>query len=224
MQHKNKLLLTFLVLFLGTLYADAQMYRRPGVRGRIIMRNRTTNQRNKNTKQPAYEPSVHLKIGYGFQNLDKNILPTFYGATMGNVQQNGPFMGSIDYQFSQSMSVGVLITHGTVSASYYDFSNLITPAFNGKLDNWSYMLNLMHYMKGSKSVTPFVRTAIGINSWQQTYTDMNGNKAPVQEAILPDFAYQVGIGTKIKISTNAGFSLEAGYGKYIVQAGLNFKF
>lgn len=131
MQHKNKLLLTFLVLFLGVLYADAQMYRRPGVRGRIIMRNRTTNQRNKNTKQPAYEPSVHLYIGYGFPNLDKNILPTFYGATMGNVQQNGPFMGSIDYQFSQSMSVGVLITHGTVSAPYYDFSNLITPALMG---------------------------------------------------------------------------------------------
>ncbi len=39
-----------------------------------------------------------------------------------------------------------------------------------------------------------------------------------------DLAYQVGIGAKFKLSKNAGIFAEAGYGKYIVQGGVFFKF
>jgi hypothetical protein len=41
---------------------------------------------------------------------------------------------------------------------------------------------------------------------------------------LPDLAYQVGLGANFKLSPNAGFFIEAGYGKYILNGGLSLKF
>lgn len=177
----------------------------------------------RNGEASKFEPSVNLSFGYSFPNLDKNYLPDFVGVYRGSVTQTGPFTGSLDYQFSRSMGIGVLVTHGTVSAPYYDASSA-TQLFTGKLDNWSFMLNLMRYMPVSKTVTPYFRTAIGVNKWQQDYTDPSGNKVPVQTPDLQDLAYQVGFGAKFNLSKNADLFIEAGYGKYILNGGLSLKF
>ncbi|MEP6674828.1 MAG: outer membrane beta-barrel protein [Ferruginibacter sp.] len=175
-------------------------------------------------KEEAFQPSVNISVGYGFPNGDKYLLPSYYNAYSGTISQNGPITGSIDYRFNRRMSIGALITHGTVNAPYYDYSNSGIPAFNYKMENWSFMLNIMKYMPGSKNVTPYFRTAIGINSWKQDYTDAAGNKIAMPAADLPDLAYQVGLGAQIKMSNNAGFFLEAGYGKYILHGGVTLKF
>ncbi len=228
MKKKYALALVLMALCL-TEAATAQIIIGPriGVGGRMMGRPRPRQQQRPAPKQtqPKFEPSINLSIGYGFPNLDKNYLPQYYNAYAGSSSQQGPWIGSLDYQFSRSMSIGVLVTHGMVSAPYYDNSSASVPAFTGKLDNWSYMLNLVHYLPAaSTKVLPYVRTAIGVNSWTQTYTDASGNKAPVVPVDLPDLAYQVGIGAKFNVSKNAGFFVEAGYGKYILQGGLALKF
>ncbi len=171
-----------------------------------------------------FKPSVELLLGYGFPNLDKGSMPEFNEAYRTNAMQLGPFAGSLNYKFSPKTSLGILVTHGTVNAPYYlNNSTLAMPAFNVKLDNWAFMLNLVNYLPGNKLISPYTRVAIGVNSWQQNYTDASGNKLAMQPANLPDFAYQLSLGAKFHLSKNTAFFVEAGYGKYIVEGGLAFK-
>lgn len=171
-----------------------------------------------------FQPRLNINIGYGFPNLDKYQLGEFTNAYKGTVSQTGPVTGSIDYQFSRYTSVGIMGTYGKVSMPYYDRGgDGTTPAFTGKLENWSIMFNLVNYFPSyNRAFTPYLRTAAGVNNWTQTYTDASGAKAA--DAPTPTlFAYQVSLGTRINMSPNAGFFMEAGYGKYILSAGLQFR-
>ncbi len=184
-------------------------YRRPAPRQRL----------------PQFKPTVNLSIGYGFPNLDKDQLAQFYDAYKGTVTQQGPVTAALDYQFSRYSSIGVAGTYGKVSVPYFDYNSTSNiPSFTGRIENWSIMFNMVSYMpSSSKYVSPYLRTAIGVNNWKQNYLYNNGDKA----AVLDDpstLAYQVSIGTRFNLSQNAGFYLEAGYGKYILNGGLTFRF
>ena len=203
--------------------AQYYYYARPrmGMRYRRPMQQRETP-----PKKPPFQPTVNFSIGYGLPNLDKNQLAYFFNAYMGTSSQKGPFVGSVDYQFSRNMSIGVMGTYGKVTAPYYHYSAEpeSPPAFTGSLENWSLMLNIMSYFPTyMKQLEPYLRTAIGINNWTQNYLDEQGNKA----ADIPDptlLAYQVSLGTRINLSKGAGLFVEAGYGKYILSGGLTLKF
>lgn len=170
----------------------------------------------------GFRPSLSISLGYGFPNLDKNYLGAFTNANVGNYSQTGPVSGSIDYQFTPYTSIGIMGTYGKVTAPYYDaFTN--TQAFTGSVENVSVMLNLVNYFPTyNNSVSPYLRTAIGVNSWSQNYTSSNGNK--ITDVPQPnEFAYQVSLGVKFRLSNNTGLFMEAGYGKYILAGGLSFK-
>lgn len=173
-------------------------------------------------KQNPFTPYIDIAIGYGFPNLDKNQLPNFYNYYSGNASQTGPVTGAINYRFSRNMSIGLMVSHGNVSLPYYDY-NSGNFAFTGNLDNWSIMFNMLHYMPViSDKASPYIRTAIGVNIWDQNFTDNSGNK--LNMAGTPsDLAYQISLGTDIKLSKQSALFIEAGYGKYILQGGLKFK-
>ena len=170
-----------------------------------------------------FVPSVNVSVGYGFPDLERNYLPDFYGYSRGNSSQRGVITGSVNYQFSRKMSIGVMVAHGTVSAPYYDYYSS-TPDFTGRLEAWSFMITLVRYIPVSATVTPYIRTAIGVNSWQQHYTDPTGDKVAVTPPDLPDLARQFGLGVRLRLSQRAGLSVEAGYGRYILNSGLSVKF
>jgi opacity protein-like surface antigen len=172
--------------------------------------------------QPKFDPVVHFSLGYGYPNLDANELAGFYNYYRGPVTQTGPITGAVDIQYSRTSSIGVMVTHGQVSANYFNYNNSATPALSGSLDNWSVMLNLMNYVPSNGRISPYLRTAIGLNVWKQDYTDANGNKMGYLSD-LNQFAYQVGLGVNIHLSKNTGIFMEGGYGKYIVHGGLSFK-
>jgi len=169
-----------------------------------------------------FEPAVNISIGYGFPNIDKKYLPVYYNTYYGAVSQKGPITGSLDYRFGRRMSIGVLATHGTIKAPYYDYFSSL-PVFNAKIDNWSFMLTLVRYFPAGPKITPYLRTAIGFNKWKQEYSDPAGNKISMPEAEMPDFARQVALGAKFNLSKKAALFIEAGYGKYIIQGGLAVK-
>lgn len=201
--------------------ADAQVIMRRRAGGRLVGKDR----RHIQQRLPEFEPTVNISVGYGFPNIDKTYLPEYYDVYPGTVSQSGPFTGSLDYQFSRRMSIGIMVTHGTVSAPYYDYySSSEIPVFKARLESWSFMFNLIRYIPISQKATPYMRTAIGINSWEQDYTDANGNKIAIAPVGLPDLAYQAGIGAKFNLSKKAGLYVEAGYGKYILHGGLSVKF
>jgi len=176
-------------------------------------------------KKPPFTPTLNISIGYGFPNLDKEHLVDFYNYYKGGASQTGPITGAIDYQFSPNISLGLMGTYGKVSAPYYSYSSSNNiPDFTGKLENWSVMLNMMTYFPTyTRKVEPYLRGAIGINNWKQNYVDETGVK--VYDTDNPsEFAYQVSLGARFNVSKNAGFHIEGGYGKYILNGGLTLKF
>jgi predicted porin len=172
---------------------------------------------------PRFQPEVHLSLGYGYPNLDSYQMAGFYNSYRGQLTQTGPITGAIDIKYSRSASLGVMVTHGQVSAPYYNYGSGLQTAY-GSLDNWSVMVNMMNYIPtGIESrVEPYFRAAVGLNIWKQDYTDATGNKLGyISEP--NQLAYQVGLGVNLKFSKNTGLFMEAGYGKYILHGGLSFK-
>ncbi len=210
-----------------SIQANAQFRSRVYVRGgyRGGYRSRPPMMKRQNPQQQQFQPSVDINLGYGLPNLDKNNLAVFSNAYQGTISQQGPFTGSVDYRFSPMMSIGVMGTYGKVSAPYYDYSSTSNvPDFTGKLENWSLMFNMISYMPSyDRKVEPYLRTAIGINNYTQSYLDAGGNKAAIV-GNPSQLAYQASIGAKFHLSKQAGIFLEAGYGKYIFSGGLSLKF
>lgn len=214
----------FAGLLLLTIAADAQWRRNVLViRPRMGMGMRQPMMRRPQRPKlnlPEFKPYVALSAGYGFPNLDKEYLAEFYGVYKGTVSQTGPVSLAIDYHFNRYMSIGLMGMYGKVSAPYYDSYN--NQLFTGKLENSAILLNFVRYMPSTKAVTPYLRTAIGVNIWNQSYNDNAGNKVGIA-ADPTSLAYQVGIGAQIRASSNTSFFMEAGYGKYILHAGLSLK-
>jgi hypothetical protein len=210
------------VLLLGCLllYVSSQAQ----YRGRRNIRHRPSASRQF-ARLPEFKPSVNLSFGYGLPNLDKNELLDFYDFSRGTIRQTGPLFGAIDYQFRRTSSIGVIVSYGKVSAPYYDIFSPSPepPAFTGQLKNWTVMLNFVRYMPLKAKINPYIRTAIGVNVWDQAYLDDHGNKVVVADDPAA-LAYQAALGIKFKLSKQSGIFLEAGYGKYIVSGGLSLKF
>lgn len=211
--------LLFIVFFATMTIAQAQLRYRIRGGGRRGGADRQQAARH----LPPFKPTVNLSVGYGFPALDRYYLPEFYNLYSGDVSQKGPFTGSLDYQFSRRMSVGLMVTYNKIDVPYhYYYSSL--PAFTGKFETTSFMINLTRYIPVSRTVTPYFKTAIGFNTWKQDYTDPDGNKVNVATVDMPAFAYQVALGARFNLSQHAGLFVEAGYGKYIAQGGLTLRF
>lgn len=177
----------------------------------------------KGQQEPPFKTQVHFSLGYGFPNLDKDQMAQFYGYSQANITQTGPVTGALDVQFSRTSSIGLMVSHGETSANYYQYDNYQQPAdITGRLRNWSVMLNLVNYIPASERITPYIRTAIGLNIWDQQYTDYQGNKLNYIDE-PPQLAYQVSLGSKFYFTKNSALFIEAGYGKYILHGGLSFR-
>src|SRR4051812_42993694 len=187
---KKHLPILIIVILVTSFTGEAQYYYYGRPRARIQRRPPNPSSQN-HPKPPPFEPTLNLSIGYGFPNLDKDQLANFFDAYQGTATQKGPVTVAVDYQFTRNMSIGVMGTYGKVTAPYYDYnSNSSFPAFTGSLENWSVMFNLMSFMPTyNRQLEPYLRTAIGVNNWTQSYLDLEGNKV----AQLPEptqLAYQ----------------------------------
>ncbi len=208
--------ITCTLFLISSLNAQVSFRTRPNGRYRT-----TPEQRDRHL--PKFKPSINISFGYGVPNLDKYELLEFSNYYHTSVNQTGPVFGTIDYQFNRTMSIGAMISYGKLNSPYYS-SNGSGFAFTGYLKNTSLMLNFVRYIiSGNEKVVPYMRTAIGINMWTQDYLDQSGNKAIVANDPTA-LAYQVSVGAKLMLAKQAGFFVEAGYGKYILSGGLTFKF
>ncbi len=174
-------------------------------------------------QQPPFKPVVNFSVGYGYPSLDKNQFVSFYNYYRGTVDDKGTITGALDVQFSRTSSIGAIVSHGFMRTSYYDYANMSgPPSLTASLENWSVMLNFMNYIPVSEQFQPYIRTAIGLNFWDERYKDPTGAKMNVGGEPT-QLAYQVGLGAKAFLSKNTGLFVEAGYGKYILHGGLTFR-
>ena len=214
---KNRFLIILLIVLVCNNIVSAQF--RTGRFGRGFGAQKNGRPRR---QQQLFKPTLDLSVGYGYPNLDKDLLPEFTSYYKGNISQSGPVTLALNYRFMQRMSVGVMVMNGKTSVPYYDYTNSGTQAFTGSLENTAIVLNIMKYVPVNGKISPYVRTAIGLNIWKQNYVDNRGNHIN-PGVVLPDLAYQAAFGLKINLSNNAGLFAEAGYGKYILHGGLSLK-
>ncbi len=229
---KKLITLFSILLIFASVSAEAQIYGG----GVIIERGyrrppRPYHRYQHQRQQQAFHPTVNLSIGYGYPNLDKNFFPDQFNGNVnvfrGNsFTQTGPLTGALDFQFSRFNSIGIMGTYGKTSVQYFDYStNTNDPLFTGKIKSWSALFNIMSYIPTyEKTVSPYIRTAIGISSRDEDYAYPDGSKAAEGGKDITDLAYQVSLGARFNFSPNAGFFIEAGYGRYIVNGGLTFRF
>jgi opacity protein-like surface antigen len=170
----------------------------------------------------SFKPTLDVSVGYGFPNLDKYLLTDFYNYYSGSGTQSGPIIASVDYHFAPRMAIGVMVNYGKISRPYYSY-NSGEQAFTGSLTNTAVMLNFTRYMGMSQKIMPYTRTAIGINTGQSKYLTSDGSKVTDTDD-QTSLAYQVGLGVEFNVVKHGGFFVEAGYGKYIIAAGLKMKF
>jgi hypothetical protein len=170
----------------------------------------------------TFKPSLDVSVGYGFPNLDKYLLADFYDYYSGSGTQSGPIIASVDYHFTPRMAIGVMVNYGKVSRPYYNYYSG-EQTFTGSLTNTAVLLNFTRYLGMSQKIMPYTRTAIGINTGQSEYLTSDGSKAADADDET-SLAYQVGLGVKFNAGKHGGFFVEAGYGKYILSAGLSMKF
>ncbi len=222
---KKQIILVSILLVLISGIAEAQFYGGGGFYMQRGYARPPYRRQHYQQKLPPFKPTFNFSIGYGFPNLDKNYMAEFYNDYKGNSTQTGPVTAALDYQFSRFTSIGVMGTYGKVTTPYINYNSTTgTPDFTGKLENWSVLFNMISYFPSyENTVSPYIRTAIGVNNWKQDYTYPNGSKAAVADDPT-SLAYQVSIGAKFNFAPNAGFYIEAGYGKYIASAGLTFRF
>lgn len=169
-----------------------------------------------------FTPSLDVSVGYGFPNLDKYLLNDFYNYYTGSTSQTGPITATVDYHFNPRMAIGVMVNYAKVSRSYNSY-NTGEQSFSGNLTNTAVLLNFTRYLGMSQKIQPYTRTAIGINTGQVKYISNDGSKVNGDNDGT-SLAYQVGLGAKFIITQHGGFFIEAGYGKYILSAGLTMKF
>ena len=190
-------------------------------------RERSQYPRSRPQNLAPFQPTANFSISYAYPNTDANQLYQFNGYDQGRSTNNGRINAALDFRFSRSASLGLLASYGKVSANYYSYNNLTNqPDLTGSLESVSVMLNYQQYFSngsGGSFFTPYMRTAVGFNSWNQDYRDAIGTKMNYPTTDLPVLAYQVSIGGDFRLSPGSAFFVEAGYGKYILNAGLTFK-
>ncbi|MDB5230704.1 MAG: porin family protein [Chitinophagaceae bacterium] len=174
-----------------------------------------------------FQPTVGFSLSYAYPNADANQLYQFNRYDQGKTTSNGRVNAALDFRFTRTASLGLMASYGKVSAPYYSYNNFSDmPDMTGSLESFSVMLNYQQYFQtgvAGSFFSPYMRTAIGFNSWSQDYRDATGAKLNYSTTDLPVLAYQASIGADLKLGQNTSFFIEAGYGKYLLNAGLSFK-
>lgn len=170
---------------------------------------------------PFKKKDQFFSLQYGFPNTIKNSLESVFGFSQTNKKSFGPVSIAYEYHVNELMSIGASISYGSYSADYQDNfgANL---AFRGTLRNTAILLQTTRYMETDKKASLYAKGSIGLNLWSGEYKKPDGTDFKNFNAPTP-LGYNAMVGVKYSFSKKAFGYLEAGYGKYIVAAGLSVK-
>jgi hypothetical protein len=180
-----------------------------------------TNSQKSTYSFPFEKKDQFFSIQYGFPNTIKNNLESFIGFTQTNKKSIGPVSIAYEYHINPLLSLGISISYGSYSADYKDILNL-GAAFKGTLRNTALLLQSTKYFETDKKILPYAKGSIGLNLWSGEYKTASGNDYQNFNAPTP-LGYNAVVGIKYGFSRQTFGYLEAGYGKYVVAAGVSFR-
>jgi hypothetical protein len=170
---------------------------------------------------PFKKKDQFFSIQYGFPNTIKNSLESVFGFNQTNKKSFGPVGIAYEYHINELMSIGASLSYGSYSADYKDVFGA-NVAFKGTLRNTAILLQSTRYLESDKKTLLYGKGSIGINLWSGEYRRPDGSDFKNFNAPSP-VGYNAVVGIKYGFSKNSFGYLEAGYGKYIVAAGLSLK-
>lgn len=170
---------------------------------------------------PFKKKDQFFSIQYGFPNTIKNSLETIFGFNQTNKKSFGPVSIAYEYHVNELMSIGASLSYGTYSADYKDVFGA-NVAFKGTLRNTAILLQSTRYLESDNKALFYGKGSIGINLWSGEYRRTDGTDFKNFNAPSP-VGYNAVVGVKYGFSKSSFGYLEAGYGKYIVAAGLSLK-
>lgn len=170
---------------------------------------------------PFKKKDQFFSVQYGLPNIIKNSLESVFGFNRTNKKKFGPVSIAYEYHVNELMSLGISVSYGSYSADYKDAIGAGL-AFNGTLRNTALLLQSTKYFESDKKALLYAKGSIGLNLWSGEYkkpdgTDFNNFNAPTP------LGYNAVVGVKYGFSANNYGYIEAGYGKYVVAAGISFK-
>lgn len=180
-----------------------------------------TNGQKKNMAYPFEKKDQLISIQYGFPNTIKNSLESFPGFTQLNKKSIGPVAISYDYFVQKLFSIGACVSYANYNADYKDIAGF-NLAFTGKLSNISLTVQTVKYLETEGKVLPYAKGNVGLNIWNGSYQSANGQEYKKFTAPTP-VSYNAVVGIRYGFGEKASGYLEAGYGKYIVAAGISLK-
>ncbi|MFM2337170.1 MAG: hypothetical protein RL115_363 [Bacteroidota bacterium] len=170
---------------------------------------------------PFKKKDQFISIQHGFPNTIKNSLETIFGFNQTNKKSVGPISIAYEYHVNELMSVGASISYATYSADYKDVFG-VNVAFKGTLHNTALLLQSTRYLESDNKALLYGKGSIGINLWSGEYRRPDGTDFKNFNAPSP-IGYNAVVGVKYRFSKKSFGYLEAGYGKYIVAAGLSLQ-
>ena len=175
----------------------------------------------KNNSFPFKKKDQFFSVQYGFPNTIRNSLESFIGFNQTNKKSLGPFSVSYEYHINDLMSIGLNLSYASYSADYKDALGFGL-AFKGTLRNPAILLQSIKYFESDSKAMLYAKGSIGINLWSGEYKRPDGSDYQNFNAPTP-LGYNAVVGVKYGFAPDIFGYIEAGYGKYIVAAGLSFK-
>lgn len=175
----------------------------------------------KSSSFPFKKKDQFFSIQYGFPNTIKNSLESVPGFRKTNTKSLGPVSIAYEYHATDLLSIGISISYGSYQADYEDVFGF-NAAFKGTLRNTALLLQSTKYFENNSKALIYAKGSIGINLWSGEYKKPDGTDFKNFNAPTP-LGYNAVVGVKYGFARKTFAYLEAGYGKYIVAAGISIQ-
>jgi len=170
---------------------------------------------------PFEKKDQFISFQHGFPNTIKNSLESFFGFDQTNKKSIGPVSIAYEYHIKPEFSIGINLSYASYSADYKDVFGF-SAAFTGKIRNTALMIHSIKYFQNESKYLIYAKGNVGLNLWSGEYRSANGDEYKNFNAPTP-VAYNAMVGVKYGLTSSIYPYIEAGYGKYVVAAGISFK-
>lgn len=137
---------------------------------------------------PVLQKNSHiLSISAGTPNKVSNFLDfggiapiLFNTATKKSV---GPFMLDYEYLVNDNFGLGLSLLYAGSEQTYS--SNLFSDSYTGSINQFQIGLSSYYHIYTTDKLDPYVKGTVGLNLWNGSYKDNNGNEIPGKTFTAP---------------------------------------
>jgi Outer membrane protein beta-barrel domain len=128
-----------------------------------------------------------LSISAGTPNKVSNFLnfggiaPILFNNTI--KKSIGPFMLDYEYMINDNFGLGLSLLYASGKQTYS--SSLFSDSYIGSINQFQIGLSTYYHIYTTDKLDPYVKGTVGVNLWNGSYKDNNGNEIPGKNFTAP---------------------------------------